>query len=81
MLPTPGCQDYRDRQPPRHPVRALRHLVNPHRSGLHRVETLGQRVADGHGVIVWVDYATGRSTPIPESLREAIRQYEKNGVE
>ena len=40
-----------------------------------------ERVADGHGVIVWVDYATGRSTPIPESLREAIRQYEENGVQ
>lgn len=40
-----------------------------------------ERVADGHGVIVWVDYATGRSTPIPDSLREAIRQYEENGVQ
>lgn len=40
-----------------------------------------ERVADGHGVIVWVDYATGRSNPIPESLREAIRHYEENGVQ
>lgn len=40
-----------------------------------------ERVADGHGVIVWVDYATGRSNPIPDSLREAIRQYEENGVQ
>lgn len=39
-------------------------------------ETLGQRVADGHGVIVWVDYGTGRSIPLPESLKEEIRQYE-----
>jgi acyl-CoA thioester hydrolase len=33
-------------------------------------------VADGHGVLVWVDYGTGRPTPLPESLREAIRRYE-----
>ena len=36
----------------------------------------GERVADGHGVIVWVDYATGTSNPLPESLRRAIREYE-----
>jgi acyl-CoA thioester hydrolase len=36
----------------------------------------GERVADGHGVIVWVDYGTGRSTPIPDALRAAIREYE-----
>ena len=39
-------------------------------------EILGQRVADGHGVIVWVDYGTGRSIPLPESLKREIRQYE-----
>ncbi len=33
-------------------------------------------VADGHGVIVWVDYAAGRSVPLPDSLREAIQRYE-----
>jgi len=38
-----------------------------------------ERVADGHGIIVWTDYGTGRSSPLPESLREAIRQYE--GIE
>ncbi|HYG65579.1 MAG TPA: thioesterase family protein [Thermoanaerobaculia bacterium] len=36
----------------------------------------GERVADGHGVVVWVDYATGMSNPLPESLRRAIREYE-----
>ena len=41
---------------------------------LHR--GTGERVADGSGVVVWVDYGTGRSTPLPESLREAIRRYE-----
>lgn len=40
-------------------------------------EVLGERVADGHGVIVWVDYGTGRSIPLPESLKQAIRQYEE----
>lgn len=36
----------------------------------------GDRVADGGGVIVWVDYATGRSIPLPEVLKEEIRRYE-----
>lgn len=35
-----------------------------------------ERVADGHGIIVWVDYGAGRSIPIPESLKQAIREYE-----
>lgn len=34
------------------------------------------RVADGTGVIVWVDYGTGKSTPLPEGLKGAIREYE-----
>ena len=34
------------------------------------------RVADGSGVIVWVDYATGRSIPLPESLKAEIRRFE-----
>src|SRR6266545_1735451 len=33
------------------------------------------RVADGTGVIVWVDYGTGKSTPLPEGLKAAIREY------
>lgn len=36
----------------------------------------GERVADGHGIIVWVDYGTGRSIPIPDALRAAIHEYE-----
>lgn len=35
-----------------------------------------ERVADGHGIIVWVDYGAGRSIPMPESLKQAIRDYE-----
>lgn len=35
-----------------------------------------ERVADGTGVIVWTDYASGRSTPLPESLKEEIRRFE-----
>jgi acyl-CoA thioester hydrolase len=34
------------------------------------------RVADGTGVIVWVDYGTGKSIPLPESLKEEIRRFE-----
>jgi acyl-CoA thioester hydrolase len=33
-------------------------------------------VADGSGVIVWVDYSTGRPTPLPDGLRETIRRFE-----
>jgi len=36
----------------------------------------GERVADGFGVIVWVDYEVGRPTPLPEGLRAAIRNLE-----
>jgi len=35
-----------------------------------------ERVADGSGVIVWVDYSTGRPAPLPEELRAAIRGLE-----
>jgi acyl-CoA thioesterase FadM len=34
------------------------------------------RVADGTGVIVWVDYTAGRPAPLPEGLRAAIRDFE-----
>jgi acyl-CoA thioester hydrolase len=34
------------------------------------------RVADGTAVIVWVDYGTGRSIPLPEALKEEIRRFE-----
>lgn len=33
-------------------------------------------VANGAGVVAWVDYAAGRSTDIPESLRSAISEIE-----
>ncbi|HEV7517598.1 MAG TPA: thioesterase family protein [Thermoanaerobaculia bacterium] len=36
----------------------------------------GERVADGFGVIVWVDYASGRPTPLPAGLRAAIERFE-----
>lgn len=35
----------------------------------------GERVADGAGVIVWVDYESGRPEPLPEGLRAAIWAY------
>jgi acyl-CoA thioester hydrolase len=35
-----------------------------------------ERVADGHGIIVWVDYGAGRSIPLPEALKEEIRGFE-----
>jgi acyl-CoA thioester hydrolase len=41
----------------------------------------GQReqVADGHGIVVWVDYGTGRPIPLPESLKDEIRRYKDGG--
>jgi acyl-CoA thioester hydrolase len=33
-------------------------------------------VADGSGVVAWVDYAAGRAVPLPDALREAIRRFE-----
>jgi acyl-CoA thioester hydrolase len=33
-------------------------------------------VADGTGVVVWTDYGTGRSLPLPDSLKEEIRRFE-----
>jgi acyl-CoA thioester hydrolase len=35
-----------------------------------------ERVADGAGVVVWVDYATGRPIPLPEALKREIRRLE-----
>jgi acyl-CoA thioesterase FadM len=34
------------------------------------------KVADGSGVIVWVDYSTGKPVPLPDGLRETIRVFE-----
>jgi acyl-CoA thioester hydrolase len=39
----------------------------------------GEPVADGFGVIVWVDYTSGRSTLLPEGLRAAIERFEEMG--
>lgn len=36
----------------------------------------GAPVADGFGVIVWVDYGTGRPVPLPEGLAGSIRSFE-----
>ena len=36
-----------------------------------------ERVADGAGVLVWVDYGTGKSSPLPEGLKEEIRRFER----
>lgn len=41
--------------------------------------TGGERVADGFGVIVWVDYESGRPVPLPAELRAAIERFEGLG--
>jgi acyl-CoA thioester hydrolase len=43
---------------------------------LGKGEDAGERVADGFGVIVWVDYASGRPTPLPPGLRASIERFE-----
>jgi acyl-CoA thioesterase FadM len=37
----------------------------------------GERVANGAGSVVWVDYGTGRSIPLPEGLKAEIRGFEE----
>jgi len=37
----------------------------------------GEAVADGSAVIVWVDYAIGKSVPLPEAAKEAIAALEE----
>ena len=34
-------------------------------------------VADGSSVVVWVDYGAGKSAPLPESLKERIREVDR----
>lgn len=36
----------------------------------------GERVADGTGVLVWIDYETGKPIPLPEALKAEIRKLE-----
>ena len=33
-------------------------------------------MADGTGVIVWVDYSTGKPVPLRDGLRQSIRTFE-----
>lgn len=37
------------------------------------VEGTDELVADGSSVVVWVDYGAGKSTPLPEDLKQRIR--------
>ena len=39
----------------------------------------GELVADGSSVVVWVDYAAGRASPLPEALKERIRSFDGLG--
>jgi len=36
-----------------------------------------EKVADGTSVVVWVDYAVGRSIPLPEALIDRIRAWDR----
>jgi acyl-CoA thioester hydrolase len=41
---------------------------------LYEVHSLthGRRAAHGDGVVVWYDYSSGRSAPLPDALRERL---------
>jgi acyl-CoA thioester hydrolase len=39
----------------------------------------GELVADGTSVVVWVNYAAGKSVPLPEGLKRAIQSLEGDG--
>ncbi|HTQ80623.1 MAG TPA: thioesterase family protein [Thermoanaerobaculia bacterium] len=41
-----------------------------------RDRAAGERVADGFGVIVWTDYQSGRSTPLPAAFKETLQSFE-----
>ena len=36
----------------------------------------GEIMADGSGVLVWVDYSVGRSIPLPAELKAEIERFE-----
>lgn len=38
----------------------------------------GETVADAEASCVWLDYGTGRSQPIPDEIRRAVRDFESN---
>jgi acyl-CoA thioester hydrolase len=62
-------------------VDVLTRVVRLGRSSFEMEYTLqlaagAERVADGRGVIVWVDYRTGRPQPLPDALVAAIRDFE-----
>ena len=44
-------------------------------------ETVGEIVAEGGGVVVGFDYQERRKAPLPEAVREHIRELEGSGVE
>jgi acyl-CoA thioester hydrolase len=44
---------------------------------LEDTDPAGARAADGFGVIVWVDYTSGRPAPLPDGLRTAIESFER----
>lgn len=39
---------------------------------LHRADDAATLVAQGSAKVVWVDYASGRSTPMPDAMRERL---------
>lgn len=44
---------------------------------LYEVHSLahGRRAAHGDGVVVWYDYPSGRSVPLPDELRERLEAF------
>ena len=72
------------RRPARHPavIEVFTRVLEIGRSSFKMdyelfFEGTEERVADGTGVIVWVDYGTGKPIPLPEGLKAAIQEYER----
>lgn len=41
----------------------------------HEASQNGQRVASGHAVIVYFDYSTKQTVPLPDALRDTLNEY------
>ena len=58
-------------------VEVRMYLGEPGKSSIgshYELDAGGTRAAEGAAKIVWVDYATGKSVPLPDRIRSAGRQ-------
>jgi acyl-CoA thioester hydrolase len=58
-------------------------LASPGRSSMasyYDITSRGTQYADGAAKIVWIEYATGRPTPLPEHIVAPLRALAKGGA-